>query len=53
MVTTKDGHKRNGNLRFTIRPIQAALQQDYDQQLQKLDENAARKKYADFVENTG
>ena len=28
MVTTKDGCKRNGNLLFTIRPIQFALQQD-------------------------
>ena len=26
LVTTKDGKARNGNLRFTIRPIQAALQ---------------------------
>ena len=53
MVTTKDGCKRNGNLRFTIRPIQAALQQNYDRQMQKLDEDAARRKYADFIENTG
>ena len=53
MVATKDGYKRNGNLLFTIRPIQAALQQDYDRQMQKLDENAARRKYADFVKNTG
>ena len=53
MVTTKDGCKRNGNLLFTIRPIQAALQQDYDRQMQKLDEDAARRKYADFIENTG
>ena len=53
MVTTKDGKARNGNLRFTIRPIQAALQQDYDRQMQKLDEDAARRKYADFIENTG
>ena len=53
MVTTKDGCKRNGNLRFTIRPIQAALQQDYDRQMQQLDEDAARRKYADFIENTG
>ena len=30
MVTTKDGHRRNGNLRFTVRPIQMALQQNYD-----------------------
>ena len=52
-VTTKDGCKRNGNLLFTIRPIQAALQQDYDRQLRKLDEDAARREYADFIENTG
>ena len=50
---TKDGYKRNGNLLFTIRPIQAALQQDYDRQMQQLDEDAARRKYADFIENTG
>ena len=53
LVTTQDGKTRNGNLRFTIRPIQAALQQDYDRQMQRLDEDAARKKYADFIENTG
>ena len=53
MVTTKDGCKRNGNLLFIIRPIQAALQQDYDRQMQKLTEDAARRKYADFIENTG
>ena len=52
-VTTKDGCKRNGNLLFTIRPIQFALQQDYDRQMQQLDEDAARRKYADFIENTG
>ncbi len=52
-VTTKDGRKRNGNLLFTIRPIQFALQQDYDRQMQKLTEDAAGRKYADFVENTG
>ena len=53
MVTTKDGCKRNGNLLFTTRPIQAALQQDYDRQLQKLTEDAVRRRYADFIENTG
>ena len=52
-VTTKDGRTRNGNLRFTICPIQAALQQDYDRQMRKLDEDAARRKYADFIQNTG
>ena len=52
LVTTKDGKTRNGNLLFTIRPIQAALQQDYDRQMQKLDEDMAKRKYADFIENT-
>ena len=51
-VTTKDGRKRNGNLLFTIRPIQFALQQDYDRQMQKLTEDATKRKYADFIENT-
>ena len=45
MVMTKDGCKRNGNLLFTIRPIQAVLQQDYDRQMQKLDEDAVRRKF--------
>ena len=53
MVTRKDGSKRNGNLLFTIRPIRAALQQDYDRQMQKLDEDVARREYANFIENTG
>ena len=53
LVTTKGGCKRNGNLLFTIQPIQTALQQDYDRQMQKLNEDAARRKYADFIENTG
>ena len=53
LVRTKDGKTRNGSLLFTIRPIQAALQQDYDRQMQRLDEDAARRRYADFIENTG
>ena len=53
LVTTKDGKARNGNLLFTIRPIHAVLQQEYDRQMQKLNEDAARRKYADFIENTG
>ena len=27
-------------------------QQDYDRQMQKLDEDMAKRKYADFIENT-
>ena len=33
--------------------FQAALQQDYDRQMQTLEEDAARRKYAGFIENTG
>ena len=43
-VTTRDGQARNGTLRYSIRPIQAALQKDYDRQMQRLDEDAARRK---------
>ena len=47
-VTTKDGRKRNGNLLFTIRPIQFALQQDYDRQMQKLDRGRGKAKICRF-----
>ena len=52
-VTTKDGRKRNGNLLFTIRPIQFALQQDFDRQIRKLNEDTARRKYADLIKDIG
>ena len=35
-VTTRDGMKRNGNLLYTIRPIQVALDQFYEQQLAQM-----------------
>ena len=34
-VITKNGQKRNGNLLFTIRPIQEAVEQFYQQQMGK------------------
>ena len=43
IVTTKDGKTRNGNLLFTIRPIQTALQQEYDRQMQQLYGSVGRK----------
>ncbi len=48
IVTTKDDCKRNGNLRFTIRPIQVALQQGYDRQMQKLDRGCSKTKICRF-----
>ena len=43
-VTTKDGQKQNGNLLFTIRPIQEAVEQFYQQQLEKTSLDVQREK---------
>ena len=45
-VTTRDGLKRNGNLLYTIRPIQLALDQFYEQQLARMDMVADRHRVA-------
>ena len=45
-VTTRDGLKRNGNLLYTIRPIQLALDQFYEQQLAQMDVAAERQRVA-------
>ena len=45
-VTTRDGLKRNGNLLYTIRPIQLALDQFYEQQLAQMDTAAERHRAA-------
>lgn len=37
-VITKKGIKRNGNLRYTIRPIREAVEQYHRQQLRRLEE---------------
>lgn len=51
-VITQKGEKRNGNLRYTIRPIAEALEQYYEQQLIRLHEEnrcqSALKKLAEF-----
>ena len=51
-VITQKGEKRNGNLRYTIRPIAEAIEQYYEQQLMRLQEEnrrqAALKKLAEF-----
>ena len=36
-VTTRDGRKQNGCLRYTILPIQQALEYYYNRQLKQLD----------------
>ena len=56
-VYTQKGEKRNGNLRYTIRPIAEALEQYYEQQLIRLHEEnrrqAALKKLAEFDRKHG
>jgi len=56
-VYTAKGEKRNGNLRYTIRPIAEALEQYYEQQLIRLHEEnrrqAALKKLAEFDRKHG
>ena len=41
-VTTKNGRKRNGNLRYTIRPIEEAVQYHFEQQMARLEEEARK-----------
>ena len=56
-VIIQKGEKRNGNLRYTIRPIAEALEQYYEQQLIRLHEEnrrqAALKKLAEFDRKHG
>ena len=56
-VITQKGEKRNGNLRYTIRPIAEALEQYYEQQLIRLHEEtrhqAVLKKLAEFDRKHG
>lgn len=41
-ITTKDGCVRNGSLLYTIRPIQEALEQFYEQQMKQLEDDAEK-----------
>ena len=43
-ITTKFGQKRNGNLLFILRPIQEAVEQFYQRQLEKISLGVQREK---------
>ena len=43
-ITTKDGRVRNGSLIYTIRPIQEALEQNYQRQFRQAEESVERAK---------
>ena len=47
MVRSKDGRHLNGNLLYTICPIQAAIELFYERQFQQLEEDAARQRAAE------
>ena len=47
MVRNKDGRPLNGNLLYTIRPIQAAIELFYERQFQQLEEDTARQRAAE------
>ena len=47
MVRSKDGRPLNGNLLYTIRPIQAAVELFYERQFQQLEEDTARQRAAE------
>ena len=47
MIRSKDGRPLNGNLLYTIRPIQAAVESFYQRQFRQMEENAARQRAAE------
>ena len=49
-MQSKDGKPLNGNLLYTIRPIQAAVELFYERQFRQLEEDAARQRAAERLE---
>ena len=52
IVQSKDGKPLNGNLRYTIRPIQGVLEAFYERQFQQVEEDAARQRAAKLLAKT-
>ena len=50
MVRSKDGRPLNGNLLYTVRPIQGVLEAFYERQLRQAEEAAARYRAAQLLE---
>ena len=49
-IILKNGKKQNGNLKYTIRPIQDAVEYFHQQQMKKLQEDLAREKAQKMLE---
>ena len=52
-LITKTGEKRNGNLLFTLRPIQEVINEYYDRQLAELEQAAAQQRARRKAEESG
>ena len=52
-VTTRNGQKRNGNLLYTILPIQEVINHSYERQMVKLEEVTERQKVAEELRKQG
>ena len=51
-VITRNGQKRNGNLLYTILPIQEAISHSYERQMMKLEEVTERQRVAEELQKT-
>ena len=49
LVQSKDGKPLNGNLLYTIRPIQGVLEAFYERQFQQVEEDTARQRAAELL----
>lgn len=49
-IILKNGKKQNGNLKYTIRPIQDAVEYFHQQQMKKFQEDLAREKAQKMLE---
>lgn len=52
-VYTKSGQKRNGSLLYTIRPIQEAMEQFYERQMEQAERSTAKQRLADRLAESG
>ena len=48
-IITKSGQKRNGNHRYTIRPIQEVIELYHQRQLRKLEQDTAKSRVARVI----
>ena len=52
MVRSKDGSPLNGNLLYTVRPIQGVLEAFYERQLRQVEEATARYRVAELLKKS-